>query len=183
MASFASGVIVTTTAAASRSADSLSFPFLARPQAMTMYARFVDTGFSLISDGRVCSIGPATFVAPHVLIGVLAGVYRIFHAPVATGTGVNSNTAVGTVGDTVELVGQLYADGSVQLHRSYNSGAITSGTRSAAVGLAQAWGAQQLDIAKGTGISASSHVPLRELCIVRGVFDLPTMRRKAGVTF
>lgn len=181
MASFASAVIVTTTAAASRSADSLSFPFLARPQAMTIYARFVDMGFSLVSDGRICSIGPASFVPTHFLVQVLAGTYRIFHAPVAVATGVSSNVAVGTVGDTVELAAQLYADGSVQIHRSYNGGAVTSGTRSAAVGLAQTWGAQQLDIAKGTGISASSHLPLRNLKIVRGVFDLPTMRRKAGV--
>lgn len=181
MASFASQVIVTTTAAANRAADSLSVPFLARPQAMTFYARFVDTGFSLIADGRVCSIGPATFVPPHVLVQVLSNTYRIFHAPVATATGVSSTIAVGTVGDMVELVAQLYSDGAVQIHGSFNSGAITSGTKSAARQLAPAWGAQQLDIAKGTGISASSHIPLRNLKVVRGVHDFATMRRKAGV--
>lgn len=181
MALAATQVIVTTTAAAARSADSLSFPFLARPQAMTIYARFVDLGFSLIADGRICSIGPAAFTPPHVLVQVLNGFYRVFHAPVAVATGVSSNFAVGTVGDMVELLAQLYSDGAVQIHGSYNGGAITSGTKSATRQLAQAWGAQQLDIGKGTGISASSHVPLRNLVIVRGVQDFATMRRRAGV--
>lgn len=183
MASFASSYIKTIAAVDTRTTDSLSFAWTPRPQAMTIYSRFVDEGFSLLADSRVWSIGPASFTGPCVLLGGLSGNYRIFHVnqTVAAG-GISSSVAVGSVGDTVELIGQLYSDGSVQIHRSYNGGAITSGTRSAAQILAPAWGAQTLDIAKGTGISASSHLLLRDLKIVRGVFDLPTMRRKAGVT-
>lgn len=183
MASYPSSYIKTVAAADTRTTDSLSLVFTSRPQAMTVYARFVDTGFSLLADSRVWSIGPSNFTGPCTLLGGLSGNYRMFHAnQTAAAGGVSSSVAVGSVGDAVELLGQLYSDGSVQIHRSYNGGAITSGTRSAAQVLATAWGAQQLDIAKGTGIAASSFLALRDLKIIRGVFDFAAMRRVAGVT-
>lgn len=182
MAFAASQVIVTTTAAASRSADSLTFAFLARPQAMTVYCRFQELGLVLASDRRVWTIGPSTFTAPLLLLQAdSAQGYRLYHAPITALSAVSSNVSAASVGQWVELAAQLYSDGAVQIHGSINGGAVSSGTKSSAKLLAQAWGAQVLRVASGGGVTEGL-IALRDLTIVRGVFDLPTMRRKAGVT-
>jgi hypothetical protein len=61
------------------------------------------------------------------------GTYRIIHQHGA-GNFVQDNIDLNPdVGDGVELVGYLYADGSVQLTGRKNGGAVTTGTRSAAL--------------------------------------------------
>jgi hypothetical protein len=180
MASHASSVIVTTSAAAARASDVLTFPLAARPQAMTIYTRHVALGTETLSDSRIWSLGPASFTAPLLLLQATTANYVIYHAPISALSAVSSTVTVATYGQLVELCAQLYSDGAVQIHKSVDGGAITSGTKSAAKLLAQTWGSPLLTINGGTGAGVG-FIGLRNLRADRGVWDLATMRRKAGV--
>lgn len=182
MASSPSSYIKTVGAVDTRTADSLTLPFLARPQAMTIYTRHVALGTEGTNDSRLWTVGGATFTAPYLLLQISTANYAVFHASIAAAANVNSATPIATYGQMVELCAQLYSDGSVQIHKSVDGGTIVSGTQSAAKPLAQTWAAATIIFNHGTGGSAG-FTGIRNLKAVRGVFDLQTMRRKAGVTF
>lgn len=175
MASFPSSPIVTLAATDTRTADVLRFTFTARPQAMSIYARFVELGTILMTTSPgLWAISDTSSNNPRLLVFPTGGLYRLHHQT-TFGTVTSTLAAAPAYGDTCELLATITAAGVVQLSQSVNGGAVSSATASSALVLAQAWSGQVLQV------GAANFTGWRNLRIDRGVFDMPTMRRKAGV--
>ena len=133
--------VATVGSTVARVAEKLSFPFHAQPQAMTIYARLVERG-TIAAVARVMNISNPGGGTAELRIDVNSG-YRIRHRT-ADGD-VNAQTGITpAIGDTVELVAQLNADGSVRMIQSLNGAAITTTAKSSALTLASAWSDQLL---------------------------------------
>lgn len=183
MALIATSYVPTGGATATRNADVLPFPFLARPQAMTIYVRFVELGtaFTGTTTGLL-AISADTEAAPLFRIRRSAnGTYIVEHET-AGGT-VSASVSGISIGDVVELRATLSATGTVQLHVSINGAAESSSSESAALTLATAWSGQKLflnarDLNTTTLIGFNA---FRNVIFHRGVQSLVTMRRLALV--
>lgn len=178
--SFASSYIPTTTTAVTRGAELLSFPFYVQPQAMTIYAKFIEFGAvhpSVAEDtSRIIHIGDAASSAPRVLLYAAnaSQYWRILHnSSAGTAQAVLSTAPI--FGDTVELLGVLSADGSVQLSQSINAGTATSTTQSAALALDSAWSDQVLWLGNINGDRCVSN-PLIAVIVARGSHTLADFR-------
>lgn len=181
MALAPSSYIKTTTAVDTRTRDQLSFPFTARPQAMTVYVRFVEMGAILlttipriIGQGINDSNGAGTWL----IFVESTGFYAMQHW--RNGIVGSVLTAAPSVGQKVELRGVLNGNGSVQLHQSINGGAETSATASAAKALATVWSDTNLYIGSGPQGSTPAPAAFRNVHIVAGVKTMQEMRIRAG---
>lgn len=181
MATFASSYIKTNGTALTRNRDRLSFPYNARPQAMTVYVRFVERGTVLITNARILHIGLANSAnAPllDILETSAGGKYRVVYNS-GTGSVSSSLTAAPSINDIVELRVTLTGAGVAQIHQSINGATETSATAASALTLPQTWAGTDVElnatIAGNTGFSAFTNI-----VITRGVQTLETMRRMAG---
>lgn len=176
-----SSYMPTDTATTTRNSDTLPFPFPPRPQAMTVYARFIEMGTVLVSGSRVLHIGGSLFSdAPRFLLQELNGGYAVRHDNGTTNQVVAITSPVPSVGDTVELVAHLNVDGSVKLQQSVNSGLVATSTETGAATLHPAWASSLLYLNSG-GTSNYGFAAFRNIAIHRGVQTIDTMRRVAGV--
>lgn len=170
---FPSSYLKTTAGTLPRSADGLSFPFNALPQALTMYAKIVERGSAqtTVQQSGVAYVGAAAFTDPCFYLGSdTTGRYR------GADFGVFSTAAAGpAIGSTVELRALLFADGSVQLGQSINAGAEAVAAQSAAHAMGSAFSAPTLYVnALGTGnVGFNAFVALR---IAAGAQSLAYMR-------
>ena len=179
-----SSYIPTDGATATRNADVLPFPFPARPQAMTVYVRFVELGTILSPDNTkvlvIGSSGNDSFQVdmdadptPHYRIGVSS-----LTQARSAGFGTAPN-----IGDRVEIVGRLHQSnnlGSVSGIQSINGGAPETAAESATLVLTQAYQDPGLDV-NSRGTSNIGFIAIRNIVIIRGVQTLETMRRLAGI--
>lgn len=171
--------IPTTGAADTRTGDVLSFPFTARPQAMTLYERHIALGYYSPGGGEFAAlIGSATD-----RLGLVLGTDEIWDALVTAGgsgraTGLGAMTAP-SYGDVVEILATLGTDGVVNISQSVNGGALVSGTASSAGPLPTAWDVSILYL----GLSATTTAVrgVQDVLVMRGVQSMDTMRRAAGV--
>lgn len=171
--------------ALTRTKDYLFAPFAGNPQALTIYVRFQERGTAINPSiaWRVVHVGDSNSLVYASILGaqVAAGGYRMVHRNGGATTRASAITAtVPAFGQIVELVGQLYADGAVQLHQSINGGAVVSGTKSGTLTITQDWERNVYinnvgGAAGGTGFNA-----YRDIVIVRGVQSFGAMRRIAG---
>ena len=177
-----SAYIPTTSASVARAVDQLSFPFVARPQAMTVYARFVERG-SVINtpvQGRLFEIGASSPTQPLLRVLVSTG-YRAQHVNLA-GTSVTT-TALGSTpafGQLVELAVQLSGVGAVTLLQSINGGAVSDSGATSAATLAQTWSDDVLWL-NSVGTTTPGLNAFLSVAIVRGIHDMVAMRRIAKV--
>ena len=176
----ASSYIPTSGAVLTRNADILPMPFPARPQAMTIYVRFVELG-SLIAGGTsvLFFISGAGTGQPNLGMFEVGGVYS-FRSRVPSGDAQVSHAVAPSIGDMVEIVGQLNADGSVKSIQSINSGTAVETSTSSPFALPAAWSGQILWIGGVFGLLVGFNA-FRNLVIHRGVQSLATMRRLANV--
>ena len=151
---------------ASRAADSLYWNFPPVPQAMMMYVRFVEQGTILLTNTRVLQIGSAAGAAPLITLYQSGAYYTAHHNNNAGGTPVSVLAVAPAIGDTVELLHILFADGSVQAVQSINGAAVTSGAASAAATLAGAWSDTLLLANRGASSDAGAN-KFAELKIVK----------------
>ena len=184
MAKAPTSYIATAGAARTRTIDTLSFPLATRPQAMTMYYRFIDMDspavplykyLAVLGSDASGAVGAAGF-SLYVTTG--GATYSAAHA---NGSGTVRRATVTrtvTVGSLVELVATLTAAGVVQLSVSVNGGTVATGTATAALVLPPAWGQSTLAI----GNVAQATNGLRDLIVVRGVHSLAAMRVRMGLT-
>lgn len=153
---FATSYIPTTTAAVTRPADSSYWDYPPAPNELMVYVRFVEKG-SALAGARILQIGSAADAVPKFLIyGSGGGVYRAHHFNSA-GNGSATLAAGPALGDTVELVGVLFADGSTALYQSINGAAVTSAGPSSALALASSWSDTRLwlNSVASTGVGAN----------------------------
>src|SRR5690606_22462058 len=138
-----SSLILGSPAPVTRAADSLTFPWPHAPQAMTGYLRCVERGAVLYPDTRALLQIGAGGTRPRLWVRQSSGQgrYGIAHELDADNavTSLLPASPVPTIGDQVELLWRLYADGSVQIEQSINGGAPVVAARSSAIGLPAAW--------------------------------------------
>lgn len=167
--------IKTVAAVDTRTRDLLSFPFTARPQAMSVYVHFVEQG-SLTSSAYIMLIGSSTAYIYLASTGtVYAGGYKN-----TISTEVNSTLgAAPSFGQRVELLLTLTSTGVITISQSIAGAAITSGAASPARVLPTAWGATTLWVnsfsTTGVGFNA-----FRNIEIMAGVQTMQAMRVRAG---
>jgi len=169
-----SSYIPTGGAQVTRTVDALSWVFNSRPQAMTVYLKFIEVGAIKNYAGGTAIIklgsgNPSFYITPNAAASYL---YRAgYHNGTAA---VTSTLATGpAIGSIVELRATLTAAGVVRLHQSINKAAETSATASNALALKQTWSSSTLIL--------NNHVGWIAICIERGIHDLATMRQLAGV--
>ncbi len=141
-ATFPSSYIPTTTAAVTRSADALSFAFNAVPQAMTVYADFIESGTEQINSSGIFSIGGVT--NPALFLAGNQPKYGLYHRVGSDVTSIASTSP--TIGQRVELRAVLSATGTVTLGQTINAGTEAVAATSSALALATAWSNTTLTI-------------------------------------
>lgn len=183
MPTFASSYQPASGATVKRNADVLPLPFLARPQAMTVYVRFVELGSILTgTTTRVWHIGSSNNNNPRLAVNNNgSGLYQMVHVNLSAASVAATLAAAPSLDDMVELLGELGADGSVKLSQSVNGTAETTTATSAALVLPAAWSTPTLLYLNSIGTLVVGFLGLRNLVGHRGIQTFATMRRLAGV--
>ena len=181
MALFPSSYMVTGGATVTRNADQLSSPFDARPQATTVYARFIELGSIETVNARLWEIGAGPTKKPRLLVYVSStGTYSAFYQGNGTNDVQSDVSPTVALGDGVELLTQLSTVGDVRIKASINGGTISAGTTTAAIVFPEQWSDKLLWF-NSAGATNIGFVGLRNVVAVRGVKTMDQMRRIAGV--
>jgi Tfp pilus assembly protein PilW len=177
MTKVASSYMRTNGAALTRAADVLSWTnVMGRPQALTVYLRFVDSGVVRQTAGAtVLAIGVDPAISVREASGVWAAVHSNGTANVTGSASVATNT-----GDLVELVIQVSTTGTVTVIQSLNSATATTGSTSGALKFGTAWSVPTLSLGSNVSGANQALVAIRNVLVARGVQTLATMRRLAG---
>lgn len=161
-------------AAGARAADLLSWPFLASPQAMTIYVRFIENGTIGLADARVLTIGSSALAAPYLYLYSNGTTYRATHHNGSTAVTAAMGSAPG-LGARVELRVVLNANGSVAISQSVNEGAETATVTSSVSSLAAMWSAGTVWL-NGEAAATAGIGLYRTLKIAAGVRSLADCR-------
>ena len=166
-----SSPILTSGAPASRSADVLTFPWAHAPGPYTGYLRFIELGALAYSDTRVLLQIGTSGVPPWLYVRKFTGTNR-YGIGLNHGAGAASSnlptSPVPTIGDQVELLWRLYADGSVQIEQAINGGTPVVAARSAAVGLPTAWSGQVMRLSGLPSGGSEAPAAWRDAIVLRG---------------
>lgn len=172
---FSTSEILTTTVPVARGADSYQLPYTTPPQELSMYVKFIESGTIVLGGGRrVCYIGSAANATPQLTLDATGGFYEATHHN-GTVQVLSALAVAPVVGDTVELLLNLFGDGSIQVTQSINGAASTSGAQSGANALATAWSAQ-LAWLNSTGATLIGFTAIQGWKIVAGSRSLSEMR-------
>ncbi len=177
-----SSYIPTAAGTDARTQDQLSYTFSARPQAMTVYVRFIESGTAASgTTNRIWQIGTSNNSNPRTMVFNSSGAYTMQHINL-TGTTVTATLAAGpAVGDIVELLAELGADGSVTLSQSLNGATATATATSSGISFGTTWGTTPLLTINSIGTAAVGYNAFMNVVAIRGVHSLARMRRFAGV--
>ncbi len=157
--------------------EQMHYTFTARPQAMTAYLRFVERGNIIASTtARLLHIGSGTQGAtPRFEIQESGGFYRVRHDN-GTIVNVKNLAAAPAFGDTVELVGQLNANGSIKIIQSINGAAATEQEQTTAATLAAAWAGTEIWI-NSVATSSPGFAKYLDVAVFAGVHSLADCRK------
>lgn len=165
--------VSTSGATAVRLDDFFSAPFMAPPQEMTGYLKFIESGAqALAGNTRLFHIGAGDASSPRLFVQAgVPGVYQLVHGTISSET--ESGAAVG---DLVELRCLLFANGGVQIAQTLNDGAEVAGVpTSGAVPLGTAWSERLLWLSS-IGTSGGGHQRNLATKFQRGIRSLDFMR-------
>lgn len=149
---------------ATRAADSCYWNFPPVPQGMMAYSRHIERG-SILNGGVLWNINSLANANPQLLVGASGGFYIGFHHN-GTSSVFPVLAAAPSLGDTVELVLQVAADGSLRIVQSINGAAVSSAGFTAALALPAAWSDTKL-IANGQASSTLGATGLADLKFVK----------------
>lgn len=153
-AQFASSYIPTTTASATRNGEVASIPFPFAPQPLWIYVRFIELGTILQPTGtfgRILDLG-ATF--PNSWLAIVrndALSYNVDYALNSANSSSGGVTGSPVLGDVVEHLVVLDANGRAQLYQSINGAAPTTTGAGNAIGFPAAWGLSTLYVGSANG--------------------------------
>ena len=157
-------------------ADLLSWPFMAPPQAMTIYVRFVENGTIGLVSARVLTIGSAALGTPYLYVYSNGTTYRAEHHN-GTSAVTAALGAAPVNGNRVELRVVLNSNGSVTIGQSINGAAETTAS-SASLTLASSWSATTLWL-NGEAAATAGNGYYRTLKVSAGVRTLTDMQLRA----
>jgi hypothetical protein len=122
-----------------KNADSFSWAYGHKPQALFWYAKTVDRGTAQTVNARILEIGTSAGTAPTlILYRSSVSEYTVYHHNGAASVLIAHNPTI-AFGDTVEFLLILQPDGKVKVLVSVNGGAAQDSGLSAANALAAAW--------------------------------------------
>lgn len=136
-----------------RNVDQLAWSFPYKPQPMFLLVDFIENEPPTFADTRILTICGDNENTQRLLIYPPAATdqYTIRHDPSAVGF-VNATIDKNTVrGDRMQVLGLLYADGSVKIGATKNGDAEAFSGQSAAAPLASQWSAQILGLGGRAG--------------------------------
>lgn len=166
---FHSFYIPTTTAAVTRAADSLSFPFTHPPQEMTVFGRFVEGGTILTGSSRIFQISQTD------------PTFAVYQSPPYTfywNTQAQSLVAGPTIGNGVELRVGLFGNGTRQFWQSINGAAETTVGPTAGTALPGAFGTQSIGINNTPSGLTPGFSNFRDIIIAKGIRDMAFFRSR-----
>ena len=180
MAKAPTSYIQTTGATRTRTVDGLYFPLLGRPQAMTVYVRFIEQGSTLFASGAssLWHIGNAANNNALLQVYQSGGFYRVGYSNEVSSSAGATLAVAPAIGDTVEILVTLSLAGVAIISQSINGGTATSATATALV-LPPAWSDQRFYL-NTAGNQSPGIAVFRDVFIVRGIHSLATMRTRAG---
>jgi hypothetical protein len=164
--------MLTTTASFTRAAETdTSSVIIWTPQAQFVYLKIVETQTDNFANGRAIWALPGNNADERLIFDrISTNTYRLVHGGAASA--VSSTVAVTVAaGDTFELLGLVFADGSVQLLISRNGGTDSVGTRSAALAFGAAWNSSSMALA---GFSGGLVDSLNNLAQIKGGYGTAT---------
>lgn len=183
MSGTVSSYIPTTGAVDTRTRDKLSFSLPTRPQVVTLYARFIESGNAVnASTVFVVAVGGGVSCLCLRWVGLVG-----YTCTYDNGLGAPVSSSMGpdpVIGDVVELRGTLASNGVVQCHQSINAATEVAATASGARPLIPAWSTDDIwfnSVGPTAPTAAPGMIKLMNVCLMRGVQSLNTMRREAGV--
>lgn len=159
--------IPTGTTAATRVADSLSFGWPWKPQAMWVYAKWQERGSAYMSDKRVWTLGATTAAAPFLAYQLTTSVRRAIYSGTTDPNSFVAGGAAtsGILDDIHEVLVLLTSGGTVQSRSSINGAAEIIGTASTAKdALPGAWVASPkflLNAGDGTSAGAEGYIHVK----------------------
>jgi len=170
---FPSSYIPTTSAAVTRAADALSFPFLPVPQAMTVYADFVEIGNMIAASGAgVFAIGRSTNEA---IFADGGATYETVHRVAGDVSSVAAATPA--YGNHVELRVLANPNGSVALGQSINGATEVVAATSAGNAFGASFSFAELMVNGRTAAGSTvGFLALRSLKIAAQIQSLDVMR-------
>jgi hypothetical protein len=172
-------------------AETFYAPYLHAPSVFateggTLYAKWIERGTRALAiaeavSKRYVALGESDG-SPRVLLYVSSsGFLRALH-----GNGTNSSDqAIGggtfpVFGDVVEMICQVYPDGSVQPHVSINGAAVVSGAQGGTpIPFASAWNSPNLALNSTVDGTAKGLASFLAVKVVRGVHTMAEMRKIA----
>lgn len=159
----------TTSAAASRSGETLYFDCHLPPQALTAYVNAFDLGTTRLASARFLQLSSAANVAPRLILLHSSPNVSFLHDP--DGSSVSSGVGVThAIGAELELRGLLASTGAVTMGLSVNRGAETLGTPSAADPLQAAWSGPRVYLAgQSNALNAYRAVAIAPGAVARDV--------------
>ena len=132
--------MATAASTASRSSDALSITFSEPAQTLTFYLDMTEIGMKHAqTNSNAVAVEISDGANERLVVDAENGNYRIESTDAASAQ-VSSTTAVGSIGDAIELLGHVFQAGEVQITKSVNGGADAAGAKSAAQAFPTNWG-------------------------------------------
>ncbi len=161
----------------SRSVDTLTWPFVSRPQALTVFAEFVLRDAIASENVGIVGIGGgASNTDPRCLL--YQGATGAFLFALDGGATVSSASVTPSSiahGDWCEVSGVLRSDGSTIVSCRINGGTVTTGSASVTTqALPSSWAVAQLDAGRFNSTSQGAS-PLRRIRVAAGERTLDEM--------
>lgn len=174
-AAFGSSYVPTTTAPATRSADTLSVPWPHAPQAMSIYLKRIEGG----ATGTMLQVGINTGPYLEIFLNSAWWIARFYDGTTNVTATKPTPWSTPARGDLVEMVLSLYSDARFSLTQSINGGPLQAAEGGPLV-MPGAWGSQHLRIGNRNGNSDHSFGAWRHILAFRGIKSMDFFRRRAS---
>ncbi|MEM7416791.1 MAG: hypothetical protein AAF389_14895 [Gemmatimonadota bacterium] len=169
-------IVPATTARVTRPDETFYATFDHAPQAMTVYMKFVEAGSIDEHNSRLLHIGDGTSGGPLLEVFNNSGGYRFYHLSDIGEDEAGSGFTAPTVGQTVEFLGSIAADGTLTAAQSIDGGAIETATGPITKALASSWAGTRLYLGSRGSTNRCPGLQVETVKVIAGVRDMTAMR-------